>query len=158
MTIMTMFIIILLEIHQTRPHKGQIQVASRLRALLHSDTYPSEVSGTISVQVSCLQWMQGRAYAVAGDSQKLQECWLYVVFFCCCCQNVYGYDSYIKPDDALVILSSAYFQSYIQHCNFTSFISPQASVHLESLQIQVNVLCCLKKATDSATEFKMLTL
>ncbi|CAG5126742.1 unnamed protein product, partial [Candidula unifasciata] len=32
------------KIHQVRPHKGQIQVASRIRALLHSETYPSEVS------------------------------------------------------------------------------------------------------------------
>lgn len=32
------------KVHEVRPHKGQILVASRLRALLHSDTYPSEVS------------------------------------------------------------------------------------------------------------------
>lgn len=32
------------KIHEVRPHKGQIQVARRIRSLLHSDTYPSEVS------------------------------------------------------------------------------------------------------------------
>ena len=33
------------DIHETRPHKGQIDVARRFRSLLHSDTYPSEISG-----------------------------------------------------------------------------------------------------------------
>ncbi|KAF0302965.1 Histidine ammonia-lyase [Amphibalanus amphitrite] len=32
------------DVHQLRPHKGQIEVARRLRALLHSDTYPSEIA------------------------------------------------------------------------------------------------------------------
>ncbi|XP_059141196.1 histidine ammonia-lyase-like [Physella acuta] len=32
------------KVHDVRPHKGQILVANRLRALLHSETYPSEVS------------------------------------------------------------------------------------------------------------------
>jgi len=32
------------KVQEVRPHKGQIQVARRLRALLHSETYPSEVS------------------------------------------------------------------------------------------------------------------
>ncbi|VDI61586.1 histidine ammonia-lyase [Mytilus galloprovincialis] len=31
-------------IHSIRPHKGQIDVASRLRSLLHSDTHPSEIA------------------------------------------------------------------------------------------------------------------
>ena len=33
------------DVHRLRPHKGQIEVARRLRALLHSDTYPSEIAG-----------------------------------------------------------------------------------------------------------------
>ncbi|KAL8603486.1 hypothetical protein ACOMHN_038627 [Nucella lapillus] len=32
------------KIQSVRPHKGQIKVARRLRGLLHSDTYPSEVA------------------------------------------------------------------------------------------------------------------
>ncbi|XP_055883373.1 histidine ammonia-lyase-like [Biomphalaria glabrata] len=34
------------KVHDVRPHKGQKLVADRLRALLHSDTYPSEVSNS----------------------------------------------------------------------------------------------------------------
>ena len=34
------------EVHAARPHKGQIKVAHRMRGLLHSDTYNSEVGGT----------------------------------------------------------------------------------------------------------------
>mgnify|MGYP005983574073 CR=1 FL=1 len=33
------------DVQKIRPHKGQIAVAQRLRALLHSDTYPSEIAG-----------------------------------------------------------------------------------------------------------------
>ena len=33
------------DVHLLRPHRGQIEVARRLRALLHSDTYPSEIAG-----------------------------------------------------------------------------------------------------------------
>lgn len=33
------------DVQMIRPHKGQIAVAKRLRALLHSDTYPSEIAG-----------------------------------------------------------------------------------------------------------------
>jgi histidine ammonia-lyase len=32
------------DVQKIRPHKGQIDVAKRLRALLHSDTYPSEIA------------------------------------------------------------------------------------------------------------------
>ncbi|XP_064086964.1 histidine ammonia-lyase-like isoform X2 [Macrobrachium nipponense] len=32
------------DVHKLRPHKGQNEVARRLRALLHSDTYPSEIA------------------------------------------------------------------------------------------------------------------
>ncbi|XP_013407515.1 histidine ammonia-lyase [Lingula anatina] len=32
------------DIHKLRPHKGQIQVARRLRSLLHSTIYPSEIA------------------------------------------------------------------------------------------------------------------
>ncbi|XP_063905180.1 histidine ammonia-lyase-like isoform X2 [Zophobas morio] len=32
------------DVQKIRPHKGQIAVAQRLRALLHSDTYPSEIA------------------------------------------------------------------------------------------------------------------
>ncbi|KYB26333.1 histidine ammonia-lyase isoform X2 [Tribolium castaneum] len=32
------------DVQKIRPHKGQIAVAKRLRALLHSDTYPSEIA------------------------------------------------------------------------------------------------------------------
>ncbi|KAL4226136.1 hypothetical protein ACF0H5_014123 [Mactra antiquata] len=31
-------------IHRVRPHQGQVKVAKRLRSLLHSDTYPSEIA------------------------------------------------------------------------------------------------------------------
>lgn len=34
----------IIEIHQVRPHKGQCLVASRLRALLHSDLNRSEIA------------------------------------------------------------------------------------------------------------------
>ena len=34
-----------LEVHRLRPHPGQNKVAKRLRSLLHSDTYPSEIAG-----------------------------------------------------------------------------------------------------------------
>ena len=34
-----------LEIHAARPHRGQINVAAILRALLHSDVFPSEIAG-----------------------------------------------------------------------------------------------------------------
>lgn len=33
------------DVQRIRPHKGQIAVARRLRALLHSDTYPSQIAG-----------------------------------------------------------------------------------------------------------------
>ncbi|XP_055356126.1 histidine ammonia-lyase-like [Paramacrobiotus metropolitanus] len=33
-------------IHYARPHKGQIAVAQRFRALLHSSTHPSEIAGS----------------------------------------------------------------------------------------------------------------
>lgn len=33
------------DVQLIRPHNGQIEVAQRLRALLHSDTYPSEIAG-----------------------------------------------------------------------------------------------------------------
>lgn len=33
------------DVQMIRPHKGQIAVAKRLRALLHSDTYPSQIAG-----------------------------------------------------------------------------------------------------------------
>jgi histidine ammonia-lyase len=32
------------DVHKLRPHKGQIAVAKRLRSLLHSETYPSEIA------------------------------------------------------------------------------------------------------------------
>ncbi|XP_044728768.1 histidine ammonia-lyase-like [Chrysoperla carnea] len=32
------------DVHMVRPHKGQIAVAKRLRALLHSDMYPSQIA------------------------------------------------------------------------------------------------------------------
>ena len=35
----------ILEIHNARPHPGQKLVASRLRSLLHSKVYKSEVAG-----------------------------------------------------------------------------------------------------------------
>ncbi len=34
------------DLHMIRPHIGQNEVASRLRALLHSELYPSEINGT----------------------------------------------------------------------------------------------------------------
>ena len=34
-----------IEIHAARPHSGQIYVAGTLRALLHSDVFPSEIAG-----------------------------------------------------------------------------------------------------------------
>lgn len=33
------------DVQKIRPHRGQIAVAKRLRALLHSDTYPSQIAG-----------------------------------------------------------------------------------------------------------------
>lgn len=33
------------DVQKIRPHKGQIAVAKRLRALLHSDMYPSQIAG-----------------------------------------------------------------------------------------------------------------
>lgn len=33
------------DVHNVRPHKGQISVAKRLRSLLHSGVYPSEIAG-----------------------------------------------------------------------------------------------------------------
>ena len=33
------------DVQAIRPHKGQTAVAKRLRALLHSDTYPSQIAG-----------------------------------------------------------------------------------------------------------------
>lgn len=33
-----------LAIHNIRPHRGQREVAWRLRSLLHSETHPSEIS------------------------------------------------------------------------------------------------------------------
>ncbi len=32
------------DVHKLRPHKGQMAVAKRLRSLLHSETYPSEIA------------------------------------------------------------------------------------------------------------------
>ena len=32
------------DVHAVRPHKGQKMVASRIRSLLHSETYPSEIA------------------------------------------------------------------------------------------------------------------
>lgn len=32
------------DVQKIRPHTGQILVAKRLRALLHSDTYPSQIA------------------------------------------------------------------------------------------------------------------
>ena len=37
-----------LVIHRVRPHVGQRQVAERLRSLLHSSVYPSEIAGELS--------------------------------------------------------------------------------------------------------------
>lgn len=37
------------DVQKIRPHKGQIDVAKRLRALLHSDTYPSEIAGEYTI-------------------------------------------------------------------------------------------------------------
>lgn len=33
-------------IHKLRPHKGQMKVAQRIRTLLHSELYPSQIAGT----------------------------------------------------------------------------------------------------------------
>ena len=38
-----------LVIHQVRPHFGQRQVAERLRSLLHSSVYPSEIAGELKL-------------------------------------------------------------------------------------------------------------
>jgi len=38
-------IILLLDVHNARPHNGQQLVASRLRSLLHSEMHYSEISG-----------------------------------------------------------------------------------------------------------------
>lgn len=39
------------DVQLIRPHKGQIAVAKRLRALLHSDTYPSQIAGKCTEQL-----------------------------------------------------------------------------------------------------------
>jgi len=44
--ISNLFTFLFLEIHNARPHSGQKLVASRLRSLLHSEVYKSEVAGT----------------------------------------------------------------------------------------------------------------
>ena len=36
------------DIHRLRPHRGQMLVAERLRALLHSDANPSGIAGRSS--------------------------------------------------------------------------------------------------------------
>ena len=48
-----------LVIHQVRPHVGQRRVAERLRSLLHSSVYPSEIAGELRMVekgnvISCL--------------------------------------------------------------------------------------------------------
>jgi hypothetical protein len=35
------------DVHKIRPHKGQGEVAKRLRSLLHSETFPSEIARKI---------------------------------------------------------------------------------------------------------------
>uniref|UniRef100_A0A8C7HR98 Histidine ammonia-lyase n=1 Tax=Oncorhynchus kisutch TaxID=8019 RepID=A0A8C7HR98_ONCKI len=35
------------DVHAVRPHPGQIEVALRLRSLLHSDVFPSQISGKV---------------------------------------------------------------------------------------------------------------
>ena len=42
-------------IHQVRPHVGQRRVAERLRSLLHSSVYPSEIAGKSGVS----EWGNG---------------------------------------------------------------------------------------------------
>lgn len=37
------------DVHKIRPHKGQMAVAKRLRSLLHSNTYPSQIAGKKSL-------------------------------------------------------------------------------------------------------------
>ena len=52
------------DVHKLRPHKGQGMVARRLRAMLHSDTYPSEIAQSHRfcdrVQASFLQSLLDR--------------------------------------------------------------------------------------------------
>ena len=52
------------DVHKRRPHKGQGMVARRLRAMLHSDTYPSEIAQSHRfcdrVQASFLQSLLDR--------------------------------------------------------------------------------------------------
>ena len=40
-------LLIVSDIHEARPHKGQRAVARRMRSLLHSETHQSEIAGTI---------------------------------------------------------------------------------------------------------------
>lgn len=42
------------DVQMIRPHKGQIAVAKRLRALLHSDTYPSQIAGILFSTSQCI--------------------------------------------------------------------------------------------------------
>lgn len=45
MTITLYIILMFLEIHEVRPHIGQKLVASRIRSLLHSEVFRSEIAG-----------------------------------------------------------------------------------------------------------------
>ena len=42
---MISMILMFLEIHEVRPHTGQKLVASRIRSLLHSEVFRSEIAG-----------------------------------------------------------------------------------------------------------------
>jgi histidine ammonia-lyase len=35
------------EVHELRPHRGQKLVAARMRSLIHSQHYPSEIAGVL---------------------------------------------------------------------------------------------------------------
>ena len=55
------------DVHAIRPHKGQGLVAKRLRSLLHSETYPSEIARKLNYSYMCM----GQTFWEGGNVQNL---------------------------------------------------------------------------------------
>ena len=67
-----MFFLFLTEIHNVRPHTGQKLVASRIRSLLHSEVYRSEIAGMV-VNLRDRSHMTSGSFGGRGFQKNLTE-------------------------------------------------------------------------------------
>ena len=59
-------------IHKLRPHKGQITVAQRMRALLHSEFHPSKIAGryfsVLYIALSGPNFIKGKIFRLSKEN------------------------------------------------------------------------------------------